>query len=101
MAIVSKGREARTDYKVIGYHVGYTVVQAYIRSGRTHQIRVHFSSIGHPIFADSTYGNKSKLLNRQFLHAYFLEFRLPSTGEVRSFITELPPDLKKVLADLR
>jgi 23S rRNA pseudouridine1911/1915/1917 synthase len=100
MAIVQNGKEARSDYRVIEYFIGYTLVQTFITTGRTHQIRVHFSAIGFPVFGDSTYGVKSKLLNRQFLHAYSLELKLPSIGKTLPFVAELPPDLKKVLADL-
>ncbi len=100
MAVVSRGREARTDYKVLKYLVGYSLVEARIKTGRTHQIRVHFSAIGHPVLGDSVYGVKSKLLGRQFLHACSLELRLPSTGQTRSFTCEIPDDLKKALLGL-
>ena len=100
MAVVSKGREARTDYRVIQYLGGYTLVEARIQTGRTHQIRVHFAAIGHPVAGDSTYGARTPLLKRQFLHAHALELVLPSTGQARSFISELPGDLKKVIREL-
>ena len=100
MAIVSKGREARTDYRVIEYLDGYSLVEARIQTGRTHQIRVHFCAIGHPVFGDRVYGVKSKLLNRQFLHAYCLELKLPSNGKSRSFTLDLPEDLKNALREL-
>ena len=101
MAIVSKGREARTDYRVIEYIDGYTLLEARIQTGRTHQIRVHFAAIGHPVFGDGTYGNRSHMLDRQFLHASCLELKLPSTGQVRSFSLDLPEDLKGALRQLR
>lgn len=101
MAIVSTGREARTDYRVIEYLDGYSLVEARIRTGRTHQIRVHFAAIGHPVFGDGVYGIKSRLLPRQFLHASYLEFRLPSTRKIRSFILEMPSDLQEALRYLR
>ncbi len=100
MAIVSKGREARTDYRVIEHLDGYSLVEARIQTGRTHQIRVHFAAIGHPVFGDPVYGVKSPLLGRQFLHAYCLELKLPSSGQTRSFTLDLPGDLKKVLREL-
>jgi 23S rRNA pseudouridine1911/1915/1917 synthase len=100
MAIVSKGREARTDYRVIEHLDGYSLVEARIQTGRTHQIRVHFAAIGHPVFGDPVYGVKSPLLGRQFLHAYCLELKLPSNGQTRSFTLELPGDLTKVLREL-
>ena len=100
MAIVSKGREARTDYRVIEHVDGYSLVEARIQTGRTHQIRVHFAAIGHPVFGDRVYGVKSPLSGRQFLHAYCLELKLPSSGQTRSFTLDLPDDLKKVLGEL-
>jgi 23S rRNA pseudouridine1911/1915/1917 synthase len=100
MAVVSDGRPARTEYRVIKRLKGYSLVEARIITGRTHQIRVHFAAIGHPVIADSTYGVKAKFLHRQFLHAYHLEFKLPSSGEMRTFTAELPDDLQRVLLDL-
>jgi len=100
MAVVSGGREARTQYRVIKYLNGYTLLEAMPETGRTHQIRVHFSAIGHPVLGDPVYGKKSPLLGRQFLHAHRLGFRLPSTGEFVEFRAELPPDLEQVLAHL-
>lgn len=97
MAVVSGGREARTQYRVIKYLNGYTLLEAMPETGRTHQIRVHFSAIGHPVLGDPVYGKKSPLLGRQFLHAHRLGFRLPSTGEFVEFRAELPPDLEEVL----
>jgi len=100
MAVVSGGRESRTDYKVIKYFDDYTLVEAMPETGRTHQIRVHFAAIGHPIFGDHIYGRRSAMLGRQFLHAHRLGFRLPSSGESVEFKSELPPDLKEVLEQL-
>ena len=97
MAVVSGGREARTQYRVIKYLNEYTLLEAMPETGRTHQIRVHFSAIGHPVFGDPVYGKRSPLLGRQFLHAHRLGFRLPSTGEFVEFGSELPPDLEEVL----
>lgn len=100
MAVVSGGREARTEYRVIRYLDDYTLVEAMPETGRTHQIRVHFSAIGHPILGDPVYGKKSPLLGHQFLHAYKLGFKLPSSGEYVEFKSELPPDLEDVLKKL-
>lgn len=100
MAVVSGGREARTDYRVIKYIDNYTLLEVKPRTGRTHQIRVHLAAIGFPIVGDSTYGAKSKLAPRQFLHASKLGFRLPSTGEFHEFESELPEDLSQVLKNL-
>jgi len=97
MAVVSGGREARTEYKVIKYFDDYTLVEAMPETGRTHQIRVHFAAIGHPIFGDHVYGKRSPLLGRQFLHAHRLGFKLPSSGKFVEFRAGLPPDLEEVL----
>jgi len=101
MAVVSGGREARTGYRVIEYLDGYTLLEAMLETGRTHQIRVHFQAIGHPVFGDPIYGKKSALLERQFLHAHRLGFKLPSTGEYVEFSSDLPPDLEKTLRLIR
>ncbi|MDD5312121.1 MAG: RluA family pseudouridine synthase [Dehalococcoidia bacterium] len=101
MAVVSSGREARTTYRVIKYVDGYTYLEAQIETGRTHQIRVHFAAIGHPVAGDTVYGMRNPLLKRQFLHAYHLELRLPSDGRVHVFSCDLPPDLEGVLKTLR
>jgi len=98
MAVVSGGREARTEYRVLKYFADYTLVEAMPETGRTHQIRVHFAAIGHPIFGDHVYGKRSPLLGRQFLHAHRLGFRLPSSGEFVEFTSELPLDLQEVLS---
>jgi 23S rRNA pseudouridine1911/1915/1917 synthase len=100
MAVVTGGREARTQYQVIKYPDGYTLLEAMPETGRTHQIRVHFSAIGHPVFGDPVYGKKSPLLGRQFLHAHRLGFKLPSSGEYVEFRSELPPELDKVLRQM-
>lgn len=97
MAVVSGGREARTEYRVIKYSDDYTLLEAMPETGRTHQIRVHFAAIGHPIFGDPIYGKRSPILGRQFLHAHRLGFRLPSSGEYVEFESELPPELEEVL----
>jgi 23S rRNA pseudouridine1911/1915/1917 synthase len=101
MAIVTRGRQARTDYTVQQYVDGYSLLEVRIQTGRTHQIRVHFSAIGYPVVGDPTYGIKSRLLNRQFLHAHFLEIRLPVSGQTRSFTCKLPADLSNVLASIQ
>jgi len=100
MAVVSKGRNSRTDYRVLKYIDGYTLVEANIQTGRTHQIRVHFKAIGYPVVGDAVYGVKSSLIKRQFLHACYLEFTLPSGNLLRAFTCELPDDLKQALKTL-
>jgi 23S rRNA pseudouridine1911/1915/1917 synthase len=97
MAVVERGREAKTEYRVIKYMNDCTLLEVMPETGRTHQIRVHLSAIGHPVFGDHIYGKRSPLLGRQFLHAHKLGFRLPSTGEFVEFTSELPRELQEVL----
>jgi len=100
MAIAEAGKEATTKYRVRQYLDNYTLVKVTPLTGRTHQIRVHLSAIGHPIAGDSLYGTKSPHLNRQFIHAYRLGFCLPSTEQYQEFIALLPVDLEKALGYL-
>jgi len=97
MAVVAEGKEARTDYRVIKYVGGYTLLEVRPETGRTHQIRVHLAAIGFPVVGDKVYGVKSPHLSRQFLHASRLGFRLPSTGEYIEFESALPEDLQKAM----
>ena len=97
---VGKEREAVTEYKVIKKFDGYTLIEAYPKTGRTHQIRVHLKAIGHPVVCDKLYGPKKKIcpfgLTRQFLHANALEFDLPSGGRIQ-LEADLPEDLQNAL----
>ncbi len=97
MAVVSEGREARTQYRVIRYLDNYTLIEVTLETGRTHQIRVHLSAIGFPVVGDEVYGRRSPVLKRQFVHACHLGFRLPSTGEYVEFDSQLPSDLEEAL----
>lgn len=97
MAVVPRGREARTLYRVVRYLDGYTLVEATPQTGRTHQIRVHFSTRGYPVAGDPVYGVRLPYLGRQFIHACLLGFRLPSTGECVEFRSRLPADLEQAL----
>ncbi|MFA5400042.1 MAG: RluA family pseudouridine synthase [Dehalococcoidia bacterium] len=100
MAVVTSGRAARTDYRVLRYLKSCTLAEVRIRTGRTHQIRVHMSAIGHPVVGDKKYGRSSIPAPRQFLHACCLEIRLPGSGQIRSFTCPLPADLEQVLKSL-
>jgi 23S rRNA pseudouridine1911/1915/1917 synthase len=100
MAVVTGGRCARTEYRVIKYVGDYTYLEIKPQTGRTHQIRVHLAAIGFPVVGDAIYGGSSPYLARQFLHACKLEFNLPSTGERVKFESPLPPDLKKALMEI-
>jgi 23S rRNA pseudouridine1911/1915/1917 synthase len=97
MAVVEGGREARTLYKVTKRFNGYSLVEATLQTGRTHQIRVHFSHKGWPVVGDAVYGVRVPWLDRQFVHAWRLGFKLPSSGEYFEFQAELPADLRLAL----
>jgi 23S rRNA pseudouridine1911/1915/1917 synthase len=100
MAIVAAGKEATTQYQVRKYLDNYTLVEVSPLTGRTHQIRIHLSAIGCPVVGDPIYGIKSAHLDRQFIHAYRLGFRLPSTKQYQEFTSPLPADLEQVLEHL-
>lgn len=94
MSVKSKsGKEALTEYNVLISNLKYSLVDVTLHTGRTHQIRVHFSSLNHPIVGDETYGNKNEKIkaNGQMLHSYYLEFSHPITEENLSF-TVLPDE---------
>ena len=102
MAVVEGGRQALTRYRVREcLREAYSLVEAEPITGRTHQIRVHFASIGHPVVGDRLYGKASTLVGRQFLHAWRLGFRLPKGGRYREFESPLPADLEAALDALR
>ena len=87
----TKGKKAITLYKVIERLNGYSVVEFELKTGRTHQIRVHAKYLGHPVVGDMTYGFKThKELNGQLLHAYKIEFFEPTTNEKIVLQTTLP-----------
>lgn len=100
MAVVLGGREARTRYRAVQTLGGWTLLELYLETGRTHQIRVHLAHLGHPLYGDGVYGRASHSLNRHFLHAHDLGFRHPSTGEQVEFRSELPAELALVLDEL-
>jgi 23S rRNA pseudouridine1911/1915/1917 synthase len=100
MAIVTKGREARTAYRVVRYIGNYSLLEIKPETGRTHQIRVHLAAIGFPVIGDATYGVTSPHLTRQFLHAHKLSFKLPSTGQSVEFESPLPADLEQALKEI-
>jgi 23S rRNA pseudouridine1911/1915/1917 synthase len=104
MAIVSTGRPARTDLTRLARFDSADLLRAHLFTGRTHQIRVHLASIGHPVVGDDTYGGGGgrKLMGlpprRHFLHAAWLIFTHPVTGEVIDLRSPLPPELHYALA---
>ena len=104
MGIVSKGKNAITTYQVkeSWFSSNVSLLELQLETGRTHQIRVHLSSIGNPVVGDDVYGTNRKnlTLRRPFLHASKLSFEHPRTGKACEFESPLPEDLKSVLADL-
>ena len=105
MAVVDTGKEAFTSFKVLERFNGYTYLEATLKTGRTHQIRVHLSSVGHSVLGDTVYNkNKNKietenakLLCGQCLHAKTIGFVHPTTHEFMHFDSELPEYFKKIL----
>ena len=94
---VSKtGKEAITHYETIKYFKGYSLVSAVLSTGRTHQIRVHFSHLGHPLLGDILYGGDDYKINRVALHSYRVCFKHPITNKKIDLICEMPEDLKKL-----
>lgn len=95
--ISNDGQTSITHYEVLENHKNYSLVKCILETGRTHQIRVHMSYIGHPLIGDSLYGSDSKLINRQALHCYKLSFIHPITKTFMEFIGEIPSDLNKLI----
>ena len=113
MAVVRAGRPALSLYRVRRRFERFTLLDVEIKTGRTHQIRVHLAWLKHPVVGDKVYGGgrdqtipDTKLraavaaLGRQFLHAERLGFHHPSTGEWRQFNAPLPDELTRLLAAL-
>lgn len=100
-AIVSDGRHAITHFKVLKRYRHYTLVSCRLETGRTHQIRVHMKSIGHPLAGDPLYGPRKTLPGAgQYLHARLLGFKHPRTGKEMVFTTPLPDYFQKMLDKL-
>lgn len=101
------GKYARTTFTPVKKYNGLTLASVEIATGRTHQIRVHAASIGHPVAGDDKYGDrefnkrmKKNGLKRMFLHAGALSFKLPHTGKTKTFKAPLPVELEKLLHKL-
>jgi 23S rRNA pseudouridine1911/1915/1917 synthase len=103
MGVVPEGREARTSFQVIERLVGYSLLRLKLDTGRTHQIRVHLSAIGHPVVGDVVYGPRPPTLGltRPFLHSWHLGFELPDGNACVTVWSPLRPDLTAVLQVLR
>ena len=102
MAVVKNGKEAITHFKVIKRFDKYTLLEVKIDTGRTHQIRVHLSEIGHPVVGDEIYSNgKNEFgVHGQLLHAKSLDFKHPITGKDMHLEAELPEEFKNILKKL-
>jgi 23S rRNA pseudouridine1911/1915/1917 synthase len=102
MAVVPAGKPAVTHYRVRERFAAHTLLECELETGRTHQIRVHLASIGHPLEGDPAYaGRGARLFARQALHAWKLAFVHPSSGETVRFESPLPEDLRGFIASLR
>ena len=102
-AVMATGKESITHYEVIEFYRGVSMVKIELETGRTHQIRVHFSALHHPLVGDTTYGAdpvlaKSLQMSRPWLHAAELRFAHPVTGEALNFHAPYPADLTRSLA---
>ena len=99
-ARLAHGRQAITSYRVIRRFEELTFLEVKIGTGRTHQIRVHLASIGHPVMGDKLYGAPAGAFGRYFLHARQITFTSPGTGEQITVSAPLPAELETQLAAL-
>ncbi len=101
--IDERGQRSITHYKVVEEYNESSLVECKLETGRTHQIRVHLSHLGHPIYGDTLYGDEDEgdLIKRQALHAYGLDFKSPRSGEILSLRAELPDDMKELISKLK
>ncbi|CAM3664340.1 RluA family pseudouridine synthase [Mesobacillus zeae] len=93
----SKGQYACTAYKVVGQYEDFSHIELELKTGRTHQIRVHMAHIGHPLAGDDLYGGSSSKIERQALHCRKIRFRHPFTGKDLHFFAPMPKDLQELL----
>ncbi len=101
MARLGAGRPAHTEYRVLEQIGAFSLLEVRIKTGRTHQIRVHLSSLRHPIVGDTLYGAPAANLGRFFLHAHRLRFVSPATNETVTVESPLPQELQEFLQALR
>lgn len=96
-AVRSRGKPAVTEYAVVEPGSHCSLVEAYPRSGRTHQLRVHFAYMQHPIVGDQLYGGRHTQADRLYLHSHRLGFRHPATGQTVSFAAAIPSAFHEIL----
>ena len=103
MAITPDGKSAVTEFKVLERFANFTYVECKLQTGRTHQIRVHMTAIGHPLLGDTKYTARKNPfdIGGQALHSHTLKLIHPTTGEMMTFTAPLPDDMENILAQLR
>ena len=103
MAVTADGKFAVTEFKVLERFKNFSYVECKLQTGRTHQIRVHMSEIGHPLVGDEKYSARKNPfdIKGQALHSHTLSLTHPKTGERMNFIASLPDDMKKILENLK
>jgi len=99
--IDERGQRSITHYEVEESLNAGDIIKLELETGRTHQIRVHLSAIGHPIYGDTLYGGDNKIIIRQALHAYKLSFPHPRTGNLVELEIDIPRDIKDLIAELK
>lgn len=95
--ISKTGQPSITHYQILKEYNNYSLVKCVLETGRTHQIRVHLSAIGHCLIGDSLYGSTSSFIDRQALHCYKLQFLHPITKKIMDFVSEIPYDFKNLI----
>ena len=105
-ARLGEGRAAWSEYRVVRRFEGFTLLEVRIGTGRTHQIRVHLSAMGHPVVGDTLYGAPAKMagmpmLGRYFLHAHRIRFHLPSSGEEVTVVSPLARELEEWIGGIQ
>jgi len=101
MAVVAGGRYARTRYQVVERKRTHTLLRCDLDTGRTHQIRVHLATLGHPVAGDTEYGGREDGLERPMLHAWRLRLRHPRTGAEMTFEAAAPQDFQGFWASVQ
>ncbi|GGH83968.1 23S rRNA pseudouridine1911/1915/1917 synthase [Pullulanibacillus pueri] len=99
--VTDEGKPAITHFEVIAQWHDFSLLSIKLETGRTHQIRVHFSHMGHPLLGDDLYGGSTQLIKRHALHSYQIDFRHPMTHQPLTFTTPLPEDMRRIIEHSR